>query len=94
MRRKSYLHGSTNPSPKGTYQPGSPFAKFHAQDVHRQLRVPPYRVPFTLYLLPFTLYPLPFTLYPFTLYPFTLYLSIGNFSPSALATITATQVSP
>lgn len=34
---KSYLHGSADPSPKGTYRLGSPFAKFHAQDVRRQL---------------------------------------------------------
>lgn len=34
---KSYLHGSGNPSSKGTYRLGSPFAKFHAQDVRKQL---------------------------------------------------------
>jgi hypothetical protein len=35
---RSYLHGSANPSPKGTYRLGSPFAKFHEQDVRKQLR--------------------------------------------------------
>lgn len=34
---KSYLHGSANPSPKGTYRLGSPFAKFHDNDVRKQL---------------------------------------------------------
>jgi hypothetical protein len=34
---KSYLPGSTNPSPKGTFKLGSPFAKFHEQDVRKQL---------------------------------------------------------
>ncbi len=34
---KSYLYGSTNPSTKGTYRLGSPFAKFHDQDVRKQL---------------------------------------------------------
>jgi len=34
---KSYLYGSSNPSPKGTYRLGSPFAKFNAQDVRKQL---------------------------------------------------------
>ncbi|GHT23649.1 hypothetical protein AGMMS4957_15490 [Bacteroidia bacterium] len=34
---KSYLHGSSNPSSKGTYRLGSPFAKFHDQDVRKQL---------------------------------------------------------
>jgi hypothetical protein len=35
---KSYLHGSSNPSSKGTYRLGSPFAKFHDRDVRKQLR--------------------------------------------------------
>jgi hypothetical protein len=35
---KSYLYGSTNPSPNGTYRLGSPFAKFHDRDVRKQLR--------------------------------------------------------
>jgi hypothetical protein len=35
---KSYLYGSANPSSKGTYRLGSPFAKFHDQDVRKQLR--------------------------------------------------------
>lgn len=34
---KSYLSGSNDPSPKGTYRLGSPFAKFHEQDVRKQL---------------------------------------------------------
>jgi hypothetical protein len=34
---KSYLHGSTNPSSKGTYRLGSPFAKFHDKDIRKQL---------------------------------------------------------
>ncbi|MDR1865372.1 MAG: RagB/SusD family nutrient uptake outer membrane protein [Bacteroidales bacterium] len=34
---KSYLHGSSNPSPKGTYRLGSPFAKFHSQDLRKYL---------------------------------------------------------
>ncbi|MGI6074604.1 MAG: RagB/SusD family nutrient uptake outer membrane protein [Fermentimonas sp.] len=34
---KSYLPGSANPSPKGTYKLGSPFAKFHELDVRKQL---------------------------------------------------------
>ncbi len=34
---KSYLHGSSDPSPKGTYRLGSPFAKFHEKDVRKQL---------------------------------------------------------
>jgi hypothetical protein len=34
---KSYVYGSSNPSSKGTYRLGSPFAKFHAQDVRKQL---------------------------------------------------------
>lgn len=34
---KSYLHGSSDPSPNGTYRLGSPFAKFHASDVRKQL---------------------------------------------------------
>lgn len=35
---KSYLHGSVSASSKGTYRLGSPFAKFHAEDVRKQLR--------------------------------------------------------
>jgi hypothetical protein len=35
---KSYLYGSSNPSSKGTYRLGSPFAKFHDQDVRKQIR--------------------------------------------------------
>ncbi|MDR0331839.1 MAG: RagB/SusD family nutrient uptake outer membrane protein [Dysgonamonadaceae bacterium] len=35
---RSYLHGSSDPSPKGTYRLGSPFAKFHEKDVRKQLR--------------------------------------------------------
>lgn len=34
---KSYLYGSDNPSSKGTYRLGSPFAKFHEDDVRKQL---------------------------------------------------------
>lgn len=34
----SYLHDSSNPSLKGTYRLGSPFAKFHDEDVRKQLR--------------------------------------------------------
>lgn len=34
---KSYLPGSQNPSSKGTYRLGSPFAKFHDSDVRKQL---------------------------------------------------------
>lgn len=34
---KSYLHGSDNPSSKGTYRLGSPFAKFHDLDIRKQL---------------------------------------------------------
>lgn len=34
---KSYLSGSSDPSPKGTYKLGSPFAKFHEKDVRKQL---------------------------------------------------------
>ncbi len=34
---KSYLYGSDNPSLKGTYRLGSPFAKFHEDDVRKQL---------------------------------------------------------
>ncbi len=34
---KSYLHGGSDPSPKGTYRLGSPFAKFHESDVRKQL---------------------------------------------------------
>lgn len=34
---KSYLYGSDNPSPNGTYRLGSPFAKFHEKDVRKQL---------------------------------------------------------
>lgn len=34
---KSYLYGSNDPSPKGTYRLGSPFAKFHEKDVRKQL---------------------------------------------------------
>jgi hypothetical protein len=34
---KSYLPNSANPSPKGTYKLGSPFAKFHDSDVRKQL---------------------------------------------------------
>ncbi|NLB70076.1 MAG: RagB/SusD family nutrient uptake outer membrane protein, partial [Lentisphaerae bacterium] len=33
----SYLHGSDNPSSKGTYRLGSPFAKFDESDIRRQL---------------------------------------------------------
>ena len=35
---KSYVHGSSNPSSKGTFRLGSPFAKFHEKDVRKQLR--------------------------------------------------------
>ena len=35
---KSYLPESSDPSPKGTYRLGSPFAKFHEKDVRKQLR--------------------------------------------------------
>lgn len=35
---KSYVYGSSDPSPKGTYRLGSPFAKFHEKDVRKQLR--------------------------------------------------------
>lgn len=34
---KSYLWGNSDPSPKGTYRLGSPFAKFHELDVRKQL---------------------------------------------------------
>lgn len=34
---KSYLYGSDNPSSKGTYRLGSPFAKFHEKDIRKQL---------------------------------------------------------
>lgn len=34
---KSYVHGSANSSSKGTYRLGSPFAKFHDEDVRKQL---------------------------------------------------------
>ncbi|MDR0844374.1 MAG: RagB/SusD family nutrient uptake outer membrane protein [Tannerella sp.] len=34
---KSYLYGSSDPSPKGTYRLGSPFGKFHEKDVRKQL---------------------------------------------------------
>lgn len=34
---KSYLQGSADPSPKGAYRLGSPFAKFHSLDVRKQL---------------------------------------------------------
>ncbi len=34
---KSYLYGNNDPSPKGTYRLGSPFAKFHESDVRKQL---------------------------------------------------------
>src|SRR5690606_36609276 len=34
---KSYVHGSETPSSKGTHRLGSPFAKFHDQDVRKQL---------------------------------------------------------
>lgn len=34
---KSYLPGSDNPSSKGTYRLGSPFAKFHDSDIRKQL---------------------------------------------------------
>lgn len=34
---KSYLYGSSDASPNGTYRLGSPFAKFHAQDLRKQL---------------------------------------------------------
>jgi hypothetical protein len=33
---KSYLPNSANPSPKGSYRLGSPFAKFHDADVRKQ----------------------------------------------------------
>ena len=36
---KSYLPNSTNPSSKGTYRLGSPFGKFHDEDVRKQLNV-------------------------------------------------------
>jgi hypothetical protein len=35
---KSYMDGSSNPSAKGTFRLGSPFAKFHEKDVRKQLR--------------------------------------------------------
>ena len=35
---KSYLWGSDDPSPNGTFRLGSPFAKFHEKDVRKQLR--------------------------------------------------------
>jgi hypothetical protein len=35
---KSYLYGSSRPSSKGTYRLGSPFGKFHDQDVRKQIR--------------------------------------------------------
>lgn len=35
---KSYLHGANDPSSKGSYRLGSPFAKFHESDVRKQLR--------------------------------------------------------
>ncbi len=38
LEGKSYLHDSPNPSSKGTYRLGSPFAKFHNEDVRKQLR--------------------------------------------------------
>jgi len=34
---KSYVWGNSDPSPKGTYRLGSPFAKFHEKDVRKQL---------------------------------------------------------
>lgn len=34
---KSYLYGSKDASPKGTYRLGSPFAKFHKSDIRKQL---------------------------------------------------------
>ena len=34
---KSYLWGSDDPSPKGPFRLGSPFAKFHEQDVRKQI---------------------------------------------------------
>ncbi len=34
---KSYLYGSSNPSSKGTFRLGSPFAKFHEKDARKQL---------------------------------------------------------
>lgn len=34
---KSYLYGSNDASPKGTYRLGSPFAKFHKSDIRKQL---------------------------------------------------------
>jgi hypothetical protein len=36
---KSYVYNSSNPSSKGTYRLGSPFGKFHDQDVRKQLCV-------------------------------------------------------
>ncbi|MBF6598865.1 MAG: RagB/SusD family nutrient uptake outer membrane protein [Fermentimonas sp.] len=35
---KSYLYGAEDPSTKGTYRLGSPFAKFHETDIRKQLR--------------------------------------------------------
>ncbi|MDR0538026.1 MAG: RagB/SusD family nutrient uptake outer membrane protein [Tannerellaceae bacterium] len=35
---KSYIFGSSAPSPNGTYRLGSPFGKFHESDVRKQLR--------------------------------------------------------
>lgn len=35
---KSYLYGADDPSTKGTYRLGSPFAKFHENDIRKQLR--------------------------------------------------------
>ncbi|MDR2912904.1 MAG: RagB/SusD family nutrient uptake outer membrane protein [Alistipes sp.] len=37
LEGKSYVYGSDNPSSKGTYRLGSPFAKFHEKDVRKQL---------------------------------------------------------
>ena len=34
---KSYLSGSSDPSPNGTYRLGSPFGKFHDKDIRKQL---------------------------------------------------------
>ena len=34
---KSYLPGSSDPSPNGTYRLGSPYGKFHEKDVRKQL---------------------------------------------------------
>ncbi len=37
LEGKSYMYGSANPSSKGTFRLGNPFAKFHETDVRKQL---------------------------------------------------------